>query len=139
MAVWQFPFALIYQNSERFPLDYVLNESSRAVLAQTLAPRAHWCEKVELYGDLSGTCVEISIEGTTPEENFVRLHVGALSRKEVDAILEFAAVNQLNLFYKGQVCKPSWDNLKAWILASDACRFCENPEEFLETLISPSK
>ncbi len=57
-----------------------------------------------------------------------------MSVNQVNSIIEFATFNNLRILYNEKVATATVDNIRNMIRESDAFKYLNNPEEFLNNL-----
>lgn len=134
MAIWQLHFNLIPMNGKVYDSNTLLSDASASVLAVELPKTESWCEDDILFGDLDSTCVEICFHHSAIDEISVRLDIRSLSKKQLDAIIRFAHLNDLQILHNKKTIPATADNIYTMIRQCDALRFLENPERFLRKL-----
>ncbi|MBR3894643.1 MAG: hypothetical protein IKJ35_05790 [Clostridia bacterium] len=134
MATWQLCFSLIPCENCTFSDKNALNIKALSMLGKCLPINKGWCEDMMLFGDLNGTCVEMFFCNGVLDEVSVRLHVGRLSKQQVVGILDFANMNDMQIYYEGKNICPSLQNIRGLISNSPAFKFVSNPQSFFENL-----
>ena len=134
MAIWQLYFQLIPIDGKVYDPNTLLSDASVSVLAVEFPKAASWCEDDLLFGDLDATCVEIGFHYSAIDEISVRLDIRSLSKKQLDAIIEFARFNNLQILCNEKTMAATTDNVFRMIRQSDALRYLENPQQFLTDL-----
>jgi hypothetical protein len=134
MAVWQLHFRLIPINGKKYDQNILLSDASTSILTAELPVTASWNEEDKLFGDLDITCVEIAFYHSVIDEISVRLDIRSLSEKQLDAIIQFARFNDLQILYNEKAVPVTTDNVYTMIRQCDALRFLKNPKRFLTEL-----
>ncbi len=139
MAIWQLHFQLIPIDGKVYDPNTLLSDASVSILSAELPAKPSWNEEDKLFGDLDATCVEICFYHSVIDEISVRLDIRSLSKKQLDAIIQFALFNDLQIFYNEKTIAATADNVCAMIRQSDALRYLENPQRFLTELSGNNK
>ena len=134
MAIWQLHFQLIPTNGEKYDQNILLSDASTSILTAELPATASWNEEDKLFGDLDATCVEIVFYHSAIDEISVRLDIRSLFQKQLNAIIEFARFNNLQILYNEKTIPATADNVCTMIRQCDALRFLKNPQQFLKEL-----
>ena len=134
MAVWQLHFRLIPINGKKYDQNILLSDASTSILTAELPVTASWNEEDKLFGDLDTTCVEIVFYHSAIDEISVRLDIRSLFQKQLNAIIEFARFNNLQILYNEKTIPATADNVCTMIRQCDALRFLKNPQQFLTEL-----
>ena len=134
MAIWQLHFQLIPINGKEYDQNILLSDASTSILTAELPATASWNEEDKLFGDLDTTCVEIAFYHSVIDEISVRLDIRSLSQKQLNAIIEFARFNNLQILYNEKTISATADNVCTMIRQCDALRFLKNPQQFLKEL-----
>ncbi|MFA7417115.1 MAG: hypothetical protein WCZ19_01100 [Acholeplasma sp.] len=127
MAIWQFNFGLANDNNKEIinkfkhdiSLMYVINKS--------------WSDRITLYGDLDGTCIEIGEYNNNYEIDF-RLDLRTITVFELNLIIEIIKKYTFKIIYKGKVLEPDLDIIKKEIIESKEFKCCENPKQYFGNL-----
>lgn len=134
MAIWQLHFQLIPTNGEKYDQNILLSDASTSILTSELPATVSWNEEDKLFGDLDATCVEIVFYHSAIDEISVRLDIRSLFQKQLNAIIEFARFNNLQILYNEKTIPATADNVCTMIRQCDALRFLKNPQQFLKEL-----
>ena len=135
MAIWQLNFKLIPQNGNQYDDTRILSNQSITILSKALPINKSWCAEDILFGSLDSTCVEICFFDSLIDEISVRLDITNLSKKQIDSLINFAIVNNLQILYNEEKLAVSMDNICTMVKNSDAFCYLNNPKQFL-TLLS---
>ena len=136
MAIWQLDFNLVPDDGENSMGSFSLNDNSLLLLADCLPQCQSHENDLMVFGDIDGTCVTIFYYNSKLDEIAVRLHVGALCKKQLDCILKFASINRLMISYNNQLITPTLEHALELIKESNAFRFVTNPQKFFEDLFA---
>ncbi|MBQ4274534.1 MAG: hypothetical protein IJB94_06160 [Clostridia bacterium] len=134
MAIWQLHFQLIPINGKKCDQNILLSDASTSILTSELPATVSWNEEDKLFGDLDATCVEIVFYHSAIDEISVRLDIRSLFQKQLNAIIEFARFNNLQILYNEKTIPATADNVCTMIRQCDALRFLKNPQQFLKEL-----
>ena len=134
MAIWQLHFQLIPTKGEKYDQNIVLSDASTSILTSDLPATVSWNEEDKLFGDLDATCVEIVFYHSAIDEISARLDIRSLFQKQLNAIIEFARFNNLQILYNEKTIPATADNVCTMIRQCDALRFLKNPQQFLKEL-----
>lgn len=134
MAIWQLHFQLIPINGEKYDQNILLSDASTSILTSELPATVSWNEEDKLFGDLDATCVEIVFYHSAIDKISVRLDIRSLFQKQLNAIIEFARFNNLQILYNEKTIPATADNVCTMIRQCDALRFLKNPQQFLKEL-----
>lgn len=147
MAIWQVDFKIInieklklvkkYKNNKIEDIDWIgfeLNSESIKSLKIILTERKSWSENLKQYGDIEKTCVELFYQNNVLLEVSCRIDVRNLIKKEIIAIIDFINSNNALILLDNMIYEASMYNIFEIIKKSNAFRFCENPEKFLQSL-----
>ena len=90
---------------------------------------------IKQYGLLDSTCIEILLdESNHVEEITLRLDLINFSLHQLECICEFAICNNFLMEYENELHIVNKNNFIKIIQKSDALKFLENPQEFLNDL-----
>ena len=134
MAIWQLSFQLIPINTSCDNAHTVLSNDSISMLSADFPVKASWCQEEKLFGSLDSTCVEIFYCDSMIDDISVRLDVSSLSIGQLNAIINFAVTNNLQIKHKNRILAASIENIYCMIRDSDALRYIKDPVRFLKTL-----
>ena len=134
MAIWQLHFQLVPIVGNVYDPNTLLSDASTSILTAELPATVSWNEENKLFGDLDTTCVEIAFYHSVIDDISVRLDIRSLSQKQLNAIIEFARFNNLQILYNGKTIPVTTDNVYTMIRQCDALRFLKNPQQFLKEL-----
>ncbi len=139
MAIWQLHFQLISADDKSYDTNRLLSDASISILTEEFPVAASWCKEDRLFGNLDATCVEVRFYNSVIDEISVRLDIQNISKKQLDAVIQFAQFNNLQILYNEKTISATTDNVCTMIRESDALRFLENPERFLTELSGNNK
>ena len=133
MAIWQVNLNFkIQKELDFFNTDF--NNSIQA-LSNVLPETTSWSDSIKQYGLLDSTCIEILLdESNRVEEITLRLDLINFSLHQLECICEFAVYNNFLMEYKNELHTVNKNNFIKIIQKSDALKFLENPQEFLNNL-----
>ena len=134
MAVWQLHFRLIPIDGKKYDQNILLSDASTSILTAELPATASWNEDDKVFGNLDSTCVEIAFYHSVIDEISVRLDIRSLSQKQLNAIIEFARFNNLQILYNEKTIPVTTDHVCTMIRQCDALRFLKNPQQFFKEL-----
>ena len=119
---------------KKYDQNILLSDASTSILTSELPATVSWNEEDKLFGDLDATCVEIVFYHSAIDEISVRLDIRSLFQKQLNAIIEFARFNNLQILYNEKTIPATADNVCTMIRQCDALRFLKNPQQFLKEL-----
>lgn len=134
MAIWQLHFQLVPINGKEYDQNILLSDLSTSILTAELPVTTSWNEEDKLFGNLDSTCVEIAFYHSAIDEISVRLDIRSLSEKQLDAIIRFAHLNDLQILYNEKTIPATADHVYTMIRQCDGLRFLKNPQQFLTEL-----
>lgn len=155
MATWQFDLHCLPQRSvlrtfEGIPVKITtdqfnstgwwgnlepLPEGFTSAFAKILPVADSWSADIKSWGSSDGNRIDLVSENGQPQDVFVRIDVRKVSYSFVIEIVRIAKENDwLFLSEGGEVLRPAFREVMFAIKRSDAFRFVENPEEFLQEL-----
>ena len=131
MAIWQVTMALTKEDEslcyqEKNFLDS-LND-----LNMFFPEKNSWCESIRQFGDLDSTCMEIDYKQV---ELSLRIDLRNITKEQLEAIIKFAISNGLKVKYNNMVVSPSFESFVNIIKSSNAYKFINDPNKYLETLV----
>lgn len=133
MAIWQVNLNFKIQKELNF-FDTDFNNSLQA-LSNVLPETTSWSDSIKQYGLLDSTCIEILFdESNHVEEITLRLDLINFSLHQLECICEFAICNNFLMEYENELHTVNKNNFIKIIQKSDALKFLENPQEFLNDL-----
>ncbi len=130
MAIWQLTFMLIPEN-EDFS-QYSLNEKSFSLLSNIFPMRKDTSFYDKFWGDEDSSCVGIFYYNDSIDEINVRIDVRDYTVEQLNAIVNFANANHLQIFYNAKKIITTLENLQMILTESDAYQYNSNPRLFLE-------
>lgn len=133
MAIWQVNLNFkIQKELDFFNTDF--NNSIQA-LSNVLPETTSWSDSIKQYGLLDSTCIEILLDKNNHvEEITLRLDLINFSLYELECLCEFAIYNNFLMEYENELYTVNKNNFIKIIQKSDALKFLENPQEFLNSL-----
>jgi hypothetical protein len=154
MAVWQYDFHLVPKAGvERhyglipttMPLVSVepglfwtgieLTQEMRNEISRLLPSGKAWSDQIERWGQEQGTRIDLFVENEDIAEVFVRLDVRDLPQVLLINLMQIAKRHGLLVMLPdGSLFEPSVSRVLAEIRASNAFRFVQDPQKFLEVL-----
>lgn len=132
MAIWQFCFNLLPKNFDCFPKDFLLNNQSLSLISQILIPQISWLKDNKVFGNIESTCLEIFYYDGYIDEITVKIDAVNYSNKQIEGIVQFAKINNLQMCYQGENIIPSVENIFKLLISSDAYAFGCDSREFFE-------
>jgi len=155
MATWQFDLHYLPQRSvlrtfEGIPVKITTDQFNatrwwasleplpdwlNSAFAKILPAADSWSADIKTWGFSDGDRIDIVFENGHPQDVFVRIDVRKVSYAFVIELVRIAKENDwLFLSEGGEVLRPAFREVMFAIKRSDAFRFVENPEEFLQEL-----
>lgn len=132
MAIWQVSVFLVKKekknNSMGIELWNVLDK-----LNETFPEEKSWCDSIRQFGKLDSTCMEIDIEDA---EILLRIDLRNITKEQLEIIIQFAKSNDLKIRHENKIKEPSISNLIDIFKTSDAYRFLNDPERYLESIVT---
>lgn len=145
MALWQTEFMMVpkdklYSNSNIETVDisslwsgYNIKQDSIDEVEKVLKRTKSWSEDIVQLGDISGTVIEIFYAEDMIDEVTCRLDLRNINTKIIDSILNFISANNIAIIAGNKVyLVPNRESILEIMKKSDAYRFIENPQKFLE-------
>ncbi len=152
MAVWQMDFYLIkienikfYDETKPWASDddnenlliWNTRDIKRAAIdniSKLLPPEENWSFTTEQFGCIESTCLQIShFEGDYCQISF-RLDLRNLGEKTLFEILTFINLHNAGVVYNNKCYQVNDVILNDLIASSNAKKYCDNPEKFLQDL-----
>ncbi|WP_300383058.1 hypothetical protein [Clostridium sp.] len=147
MALWQVEFMIIPKekiigntNVQEINIadlwnGYKIKENTINQVEKVLKRNKSWSEDIVQLGDTSETVIEIVYDNDMIEEITCRLDLRNITKKIVETILNFIEINNLAVIVNNKI----YTNLTKGLIIdivneSDAYKFINNPEKFLEEL-----
>ncbi|MBU3131868.1 hypothetical protein KPL40_05330 [Clostridium gasigenes] len=147
MALWQVEFMIIpkdrlsYENNigeidiPSLWIGYQIKENSINEVEKVLKRSKSWSEDIVQLGDVSETVIELFYDGDMIEEITCRLDLRNINIKTVDIILSFINTNNLAIIVDKKIYTDINRQLVVDLIKeSDAYRFLNNPEKFLDEI-----
>jgi phosphotransacetylase len=145
MALWQTGFMMVpkdelHSNNNIECVDisslwsgYNIKKESIDEVEKILKRTKGWSEDIVQLGDVSGTVIEIFYAENMIDEVTCRLDLRNINTKIIDSILNFMSTNNVAIIADNKVyLEPNRESILEIIKKSDAYRFIENPQKFLE-------
>ncbi len=132
MAIWQFCFNLLPENVEFFSKDFLINNQSIHMISQVLIPQASWSEDNKVFGNIESTCLEIFYLNGFVDEITVRIDAVNYSNEQIECIVQFAKINNLQMSYQGKTIITSAENISQILISSEAYAFSCDSKGFFE-------
>lgn len=147
MALWQTGFMMVpkdklYSNSNIETVDisslwsgYNIKQDSIDEVEKALKRTKSWSEDILQLGDISGTVIEIFYAEDMIDEVTCRLDLRNINTKIIDSILNFISANNIAIIAGNKLyLAPNRESILEIVKKSDAYRFIENPQKFLEEI-----
>ena len=132
MAIWQVSVFLVKKEKKNNSLGIELwNEIDK--LNETFPEEKSWCDSIKQFGKLDSTCMEIDTED---EEILLRIDLRNITKEQLEIIIQFAKSNDLKIRHENKIEELSISNLINIFKTSDAYRFLNNPERYLESIVT---
>lgn len=130
MAIWQVPIFLVRNENTGKHLDTNLWEFLDELM-HFFPKEKSWCHSIRQYGKLDSTCIEINTE-----EDKIRLRIDLrnITKEQLETIIHFAVSNELKILHKNEAMEPTISNFFSIIKESNAYRFINNPEGYLQDI-----
>lgn len=154
MAVWQYFLEILPESElkrkfvtvpdlldleavsgEAFLKDLTLDELCYNTINKTLVRSPSWHDNLSLFGDLESDCIEIWHDSNRViSEISCRIDVRKNDSIIVESIFAFCTDNELLLYNKDRGARCSPANIANHITKSNAGKFVDDPEAFLNSL-----
>ena len=147
MALWQLEFSVIPKekitedtNIEEINISdlwngYKIEESSINKVEEVLKRNKSWSEDIVQLGDVSETVIEIVYENEIIDEITCRVDLRNITKEIVEIILNFIDINNLAIIVNDKIYTNITKGLLRDIInESDAYKFINNPQKYLEEL-----
>jgi len=140
MAVWQFYFQLLPVEGENLSLRILDNCNSVDIFREELPQKQSWSKNIRLFGHDDKTCVEVFVCNAVIEKVLVRIDLRSITRKQLECIVKFAAVNHLRMSYNDGksgneiITGVTLENILSAVQASAAYAFVRNPHDFINSI-----
>lgn len=147
MALWQLEFSVIPKekiiedtNIEEINISnlwngYKIKESSINKVEEVLKRNKSWSEDIVQLGDVSETVIEIVYENEIIDEITCRVDLRNITKEIVEIILNFIDINNLAIIVNDKIYTNITKGLLRDIInESDAYKFINNPQKYLEEL-----
>ena len=132
MAIWQVSVFLVKKEKKNNSLGIELwNEIDK--LNETFPEEKSWCDSIKQFGKLDSTCMEIDTED---EEILLRVDLRNITKEQLEIIIQFAKSNDLKIRHENKIEELSISNLINIFKTSDAYRFLNNPERYIESIVT---
>ena len=130
MAIWQVPIFLVRNENTGKHLDTNLWEFLDELM-HFFPTEKSWCHSIRQYGKLDSTCIEINTED---DEIRLRIDLRNITKEQLETIIHFAVSNELKILRKNEAMEPTISNFFSIIKESNAYRFINNPEGYLQDI-----
>ena len=145
MAIWQVDFMIVKKEVSEENISENINKiivwknsevkkQSIDNISSTLLYEKSWCDEIEQYGKIDGTCIKILHIDDSTVEISCRLDLREITIDVIKVIIEFIKINEGVILVDNMFYNPTTDNMKYIIEASSAYKFCKNPYKFLDGL-----
>lgn len=138
MALWQFDFYIVpKKNSVRGggSNEDILSwkqDNISSLRIDFLEEKVGWTKDIVQYGGEDETCIQFLYKDETLVEINCRFDLRSLSKKMLEAILDYVQNIEGMIFYEGEFYPPSLSEIVKLMESSEANRFCQNPTNYVE-------
>jgi len=131
MAIWQFSFYLT-DNSDSDQVQVInVQEESLKNISNIFPLGESWHKDLVVYGNNDKTCIILSYENNILQEVLIKIDLRSATKNELIMIVEFIKANNLKIVCDTMIYEPTIKKIIELIKKSNAYKFCENPQEFL--------
>ena len=91
------------------------------------------------YGDTDSTCILMLYDGETLTDIRCRLDLRKLLKRDLSALIDYTKKIRGAFCIDNKLYAPEMDTLVDLMKASEANRFCKDPETYLKTITAKQK